>query len=872
MASQQPNRSVLSRSASAYLVAIGALSLMVIVILSFSQTTISNRWTAIFSNHEKKAEECAEAACQLTFRTAQERINDRKQFYGALKNPTKLFQNWFMHFRIPTFVAEANFDPVSWQGSHPNGMDVGLDLFNNGIYKPLYENGIQATYTYDVSNPANTQSSCTDSGPNHLEAMSNMLESMGGKCTVHIRARIARAFGILARDPQYKVPGINVKLPSLGTDGPVGKILDGIFGSPPPCFEFNALDYLPDKNLVKEFLKQALDDLEIKALTPYSPIPLWIPLGKLLNMLGIGDVLSDGIATALGLENVSLKGIAKLVAQKLGLSDMLTLKIDFGEFTDNIKKHIDNMFPSQLDFLKSSFGFDITVEKQGVLEVRATVTYQPYFPNPGPSIKKTLVMEREFRCADVQPIAPDHTFFVANSAKLYEQGGIENQDNWEGDDKIDWNKGDGNLVCHNLPPLGSIVDTFKGIVSLDLDQLTRKVMLPGLVRVNGTQRMDVKLNFADPGNLLNLFRNEMLALAIGHSSDYPTVGDQCRHITDESGKHDLMPKVERVDLLAGGGPWSGKGWDWPYFRSGWFIPMIENRGRTYFFGNAHLEVPFSLRVEGHLCKQFSHIKMLIWNIWIPGIPPIPPFFPGFPGFFLALPFFQCKTYTEPYGFCRWPPWKKDQDPSELWNPDNYENLPSNIYTPQQYVKKCSYYYEKNADFLADIPNRSKTVNGEQVFVVDGVTFVNDKLRINRELKIMGRGMIVAAGNIHVSASIKKAKGLDEGEDTEGNPTVFSLVARNGAFVNDLGDNEIHACIFADRGIRQTGKIKIHGNLVCNRFDRSKLTNDLEIYYESKHCRTSLLSLIRPIAKWDPTRYYVSLSGKTIRMEFEKRKD
>ena len=174
------------RSASAYLVAVGALSLMVIVILAFSQTTMSNRWLTVFSNHDKKAEECAEAACGLTFRMAQEKVNDRKEFYKGLKDPLKMFENnWFMHFRIPTFVAGGGFDPVSWASSHPNGVDVSLDLFNNGIYKPLYEHGIQFTYTYDVSNPGASSGGGSD---NPLPAMANLLENMGGKTKVEFVA------------------------------------------------------------------------------------------------------------------------------------------------------------------------------------------------------------------------------------------------------------------------------------------------------------------------------------------------------------------------------------------------------------------------------------------------------------------------------------------------------------------------------------------------------------------------------------------------------------------------------------------------------------------------------------------------------------
>ena len=169
------------------------------------------------------------------------------------------------------------------------------------------------------------------------------------------------------------------------------------------------------------------------------------------------------------------------------------------------------------------------------------------------------------------------------------------------------------------------------------------------------------------------------------------------------------------------------------------------------------------------------------------------------------------------------------------------------------------------DFQRDIDNRSVIHNDKKVLVIDGVTFVNDNLWLPQDdLYVMGRGMIVAAGNIHLGGNIKRIE-----YDRDGNNTIFSLIARSGAIINSYRDLEIHACLFADRGLHNTmgTRLKIRGNLVVNRFERDRCQGIVDVYYESKHTRSSLISLLRPVAKFDPTRYHVTLSQKIHKFEF-----
>ena len=104
---------------------------------------------------------------------------------------------------------------------------------------------------------------------------------------------------------------------------------------------------------------------------------------------------------------------------------------------------------------------------------------------------------------------------------------------------------------------------------------------------------------------------------------------------------------------------------------------------------------------------------------------------------------------------------------------------------------------------------------------------------------------------------------------EGIPSLFSLVARNGAIQISSNAKTVEACLYGDRGIQNTGEVKIDGNLVVNRFKRGDMHGEVNIHYNSRNCRSSLLSMIRPIAKYEPTRYHVTLSSKMSKFEFVK---
>jgi hypothetical protein len=672
----------------------------------------------------------------------------------------------------------------------------------------------------------------------------------------------------LADNPDYVVGGVEVPLRKV--TGFLGNIYDKIKIGAADVVS-NAKDAIDPTGEDGEGLE--MPNIDLSKFLPNDPLleapdisnmtfnvsitpPVPVPVGAILQ--APLDKIFKKIQTKLGLT-------PQKIAKKI-FGSALQFNIDFKAINERIESAIQNCLPKFLQAFAGNVSYDITVEKQGIFEVETLVEYTPQYPN-GPTIQKKLIMQREFRVADIQPIASDYTFFVANSKLLYEKA-LENFDSWKGDDHIDWNEGMGTIVIHNMPSLSAIADTFKNLVSFKLKDLLQNLKLPGLVRVNGTKEMLLKLTmfekFPTGSDALSVLKKMEIAALVTPHKDGKTAcqGD---HPSGDGTKHHIIPGLKSVTYNF----WAkGKPFDWGYFGGGkpggmgtYWLPFPPMFGRTLLFGDFHLEFPMSLRVEGSLIKVYSHIRLLLVKIIIPPIPII-----AFPGFDVPIPWFWAKAEKEPYGFCQWPPYKSDAEAKTAWDPNKAYNLPANVYSPTQYLKKASYFYATSRDFIKDLENRTIIYNGKPTFICDGVTFVNDNLWLTKPLHVMGRGILVAAANVHLQADITR-----EDKDANGNNTVFSIVARNGSIVNHYGKREVYACLYGDKGILNPigANLTVHGNLVVNRFKRKDCQGDLHVYYDSNHTRSSLLSMIRPVAKWDPTRYYVTLSAQTALFKFEK---
>lgn len=887
------------RKGSAYLIVLGVAAILIIIAQTLTETGISTRRLAVRSVNDQKAMDCAEAATNLTYRLIAEDMNDPKMIYDAISFKKLDIESWFWKFRLPQVMGGGNVDPLQFK--------------NTNIEKADTEgNGLGLEISLGAEMLAKLTKTYTNKDFADLE---DLYRDMGGEVSIRSVASIKRVFGILPKSKTYEIPGLTFDLTETNnlTDLNVGNFLNSIMDDKE--FKINLTDqlvgYMPDINfgdVVREVIKNIQFNLAL------YPVAIPIPIGRLIGALlkGMCDKLGEGATLKGFLKNTLLKD--------------LKLEIDLTDFKNSIKNRILGFLPDEITTLKTAAGWGVTVEKIGIFEVETTVEYQPQGPR-GPTVRKTLYTQRDFRVADIQPIAPDYSFFVANSKLLFEDEGLENTDGFEGDKEINWADGMGSLIIHNITffddeLFAKLKTFFDAVGSADIEKLANGFFLPGRVRVNGTKPMEIRLNFG----LLDFLGSgytftealkgcEIAALLInnadknkhrekkGSSFDkpdpakhafMPTMGESFYGISAESppplgGWVALFNILEGLLEKTGAGTLSAGDFmnvplsalkvphfDWPWLTdSTMWIPVPKFYNKTYLFGDFHCEFPLSFRVEGNLWKKFSRVKMPMIRLFIPlnwlfGCPNVDVTLPPLP--------FQ-DNIVEPYGFCAYPPLEKDSGEvdadrmSKEWNPNEAKNLPSNIYSPMQYLKKASYYYATTSDFSKDIANRSSEmdipgVGKKMVFNCDGVTFVEGTdgqgLFFRNELYVCGRGIIVAAGNIHLK-SIRRV------DPPDGPPTMLSIIARNGAIVNN-GKNIVDACLYGDRGLMNPfyGALKIHGNLVVNQFNRKDCQGKIDVHYESNRTHSSLMSYFKDVAKYDPTRYHTTFSKKWRAYEFQKK--
>ena len=139
-----------------------------------------------------------------------------------------------------------------------------------------------------------------------------------------------------------------------------------------------------------------------------------------------------------------------------------------------------NIFPLLTDksglSLPSELAADRHVEKYGMFNIESKGTI--IFPTQE-KVTKTIYATKEFKCADVEPVAPMYSFFVANLHDEY----------------LVFNDIGGDLTVNNFA-------NYSVITSNPTE--TEKREYPGLIRVNGTKPMDVNVAFVgNPAGPMN---------------------------------------------------------------------------------------------------------------------------------------------------------------------------------------------------------------------------------------------------------------------------------------------------------------------------------------------------------------------------------
>lgn len=357
----------------------------------------------------------------------------------------------------------------------------------------------------------------------------------------------------------------------------------------------------------------------------------------------------------------------------------------------------------------------------------------------------------------------------------------------------------------------------------------------------------------------------------------PNVGKMSTNVLALAVTLALKPLVDGTPLTAGAVqiPDCFEKWEMPYMGTGNSFYTIPTTGtganRTSLFGAGGLHPTLSREVEGNVLKRYRQWKMCMVGLnpmdRLPLLPFPPVFLPPPP---LVIPIWVAQEVLTKYDYNLEPlkantaAGTSDKKTYE-YDPSLLQNMPPNLYTSEQYAKKATYYYENAEAFMEDLPNRTTTINGKKVFILNGVSYISGSLGSpaspftagEENFYVVGKGMIVCSGNLYLGCNIKA---LDRTED---DLTVFSLILRNGGLLGLAGGKqyEVEGSLYTDKGIYCHADSSVHilGNWVTNQFNKAAMGGTVAVDFVSSRVRNSLGSLHPERGKFDPKRYHVSFS-------------
>ena len=910
MKPSETNSPVSRRAGSAFLVAIGALSVLTIMVLFFSNTRTARRWSTRLMSNESKAEAMAEAAVQVGLRMVGDQINTKGE-------------EWYKNLRMPGKLDNGGASMAS-----PDGSDLPMTLLA------------------DSEKQLGIITSSDAASDDYLGTLRSLMEN--GSWTVRLSASIASAsaFAGIDGDGSENVAGINTQ--PVSVLGNIGKFVDSLgspagtavpFGDLISAYKLNIL--LPENHSVSTTedtftvtKKILFFKIKLKGLIRLKlPVRVTNP-NRATDRIEISGYVSLGPLGKIDIPPITIKAYRDLLAEMLETSaPYLTefssrgLVKDFTGDTDaifsyswgesKIRSFLDGSWGtvSSLPGVSSGWKDDTAVEKTGALQVKAEVFFEP---QDGRLIQRTLVAERDFKISDLQPVAPEYVFFVNNSS-------------------------DEDIKFIGIPPAGTTATSSIHAVPHDssdnyklkfstLEQAfgpgttEEKTQIPGMIRINGTSNMAIHLFtggleeahtthynalMADVDNKLRLDSNNKIDPRFNWLGGTEMLMD-----TVYLPIPPIAPNTEYNETKEG----IVKMWDVMKEKLTLNVP-------TMLFGDYMIEYPLNVQVEANLKQHYSQLSvqakvkidgdaaMDMMDSGGGGGPPtiikvellsrIPPdeddnwnvkavdgdddpfevvlAAPDYPGPYAVGDEVNLETTSslggsidadtleklskvdkstikikhirreEPFGI-RLQPTTAD---SSSFNPSNPGTRPPALYSDLQYAKKAKYYYESAAEFISDIPNRS--AGGS--FQLDGITFVNNGDINLPAMTVQGKGLIVGRLNISVNGNIQRA-------DSD---TVFGLIARNGAIMVNPGTKLIQAACYSHNCLQNSAgnALIIDGNLVMDTFDRN-LFNSVSVMYNGPACRTTFLSMVRDVGKYDPARYHAVLGKQWSRYEYEKR--
>ena len=729
---------------SAYLTVLGAIVVLTIMTFSLLSSKTNRANMTLFLSKEKKAEAVAEAAVDIMQAYLRRAVNSEEKaaedIYRLLRIPLKLDGNELCNpggtnkklsliefTKVPTFDEHtAPLDSLKGMIDELGGDDYvdvqvtcGLvhaeALCADSSVQKDYEvvgitthaknaKGKSATFLDSVDNPADSDQSLNTAKwrPSNWDLEINL---------PNLEDKNEKKFKI---DLWWPLPDLKVKL-TIKKFKEAGESMIEVLA------ETKMGDYGPKKyNITKEILDKAGF---LKGINP-------------LNVIGLREKLMPNAKKALTMNYQATK-LRSLIQKRYAEV------VDYFDTTD-----ISKSGGTKVE--KDSFDTEPRIiEKGGLLQIRAIVFYYPNGKKNGKEIRRELIARLPFKVADIHPMAPEYSFFVANSPLIKEGrkfGGADGRDLDLNASKIQGTSfaAVGYFIVHNIPSFNFIPDFFNitGFTHTGNDKMAEG-MIPGMVRVNGKKEMEIA---AFLGTKAEPELTELNAMVSPHSSTW--TNNKFQTMPAFQWKGDKLKRLHEVEVpvifdedpcFRPVNPAGVMGIYEVYKRGGLDLMMVP----TLLYGKGHLEYPLGIRPEGPLLMKFARIS----------VEASPKGKVSFPFDFkdktrIYVYYDNATTYRtndldnpkddktadgkSKYGMIGYPGY----DNASEWNSTkNFKLMPANCYSLLQYAKKARWFYNTQEEFKAALAKSVEDgghLNPDGSVCVDGVIYIKNDLNLTSD--------------------------------------------------------------------------------------------------------------------------------------------
>ena len=869
----------MKKKGSAIITVIGSISVLMILAIAFISSSREKAGLSRLSSDDKKVEALAESANDYIYKMIKKSANTHDDSDPDSKYLDSIYYLLRAPLKAKTTRDEDNFN---------------LDVSNVGEF-PI--NDMEFEY---------------------MSILNSTIKDMGweGKVEITSNCELVNAESFTPDNLQYRVPTIDYK--HLEAEGRSAKFLDGDLTSCSETeedkwassdwelrFKFPNGEPITEELTIETTGYEKDVDITVKR-KPAEEKSTKINIKAETSIIGIDVRVYNediDIQDEMNKSHVfpELDGYEKnLRGFRSALTNNTPPNYNFGTYVSDINSRKTEVKQKYQNY----FGLDIDstdlendpyfIEKGAVLRITTNVKYKKH---DNSILEKNLVSEIPFKVSDVQPIAPEYSFFVANTPNV---GSIV--DSHVLGEPIEMNKNDsssyvtydagpptGDFIVHNVPVNDNNTINYSEFSN---------GRIPGMVRINsnynpGDSEVTTVKSFL--GLKSKPYLTELNKFFTPFREDFSNnkYNTRVSFIWEniEEGSTDPLQRFHEVEL--------------PLLFENDFPPHFDTQAKgiknvlkifkqgnyaifsvpTLLFGIGHMEYPLGLRVEGPVNTEYSRLRVYVHPSVDVDVTLIPPDVDTEDETEVWFDYVNLSTYSKStsgnsvvYDFANNPGKKpggeyepatvgmqdfKGYKPENAWSSNNdFQYSPANCYDALQYAKKATKYYKDQVEFKDDLglDVEKGGLDDGGIVKLNGVYYIKDgDLDIKEDFKYKGHGLIVCkTGDINITSKVER--------DPSNPESTLGLIARLGAICFDT--NIVEAACFSNESPECSTELKLQGNLVCNNFVRGDFL-DANIHYDNTMCTVTPFASLRKIGKFEPKRYVVTFADNWSRFSFEK---